>query len=235
MKLDTDYLMRGLLWWLGETKEKIRNTKLSTVVQKEVNRCLNKENSEYIYGIRYRVSFEGVDTCKKIAAFGNIKLLEWAKREGCWISEEVVFIAHENNHFELRDWARRNAGRRLYCQYNLSKTPVSHRANFSDRGVRVCGKGVAENGKYCCKHYINSTIPERIIAQSTTLPTGQRITVLKNTPVNFVIDIKSGVSGVYNSSDRNVRLLLTPYEMYLARKMFLGLSSTVIEENEKKQ
>ena len=223
MGLDTDYLMKGLLWWLGETKERMRKTKLSSVVQNEVNRCLNRENSEYIYGLRYRISFEGVCTCKKIAAFGNIKLLDWAKNVGCWISEDVVFTAHENNHFELRDWARRNAGRKLYCQYRWS----------SKKGIVVCGRGVTENGKYCCKHYIDSTIPKRIIAQSTTLPTGKRVTVLKNCPANFVIDIKSGVNGVYNPSGRSVRLVLTPHEMYLARKMCFGLSSTVIEENQK--
>lgn len=95
-----DFLVKELLWKLGETEETWSRER-SVVVQNELKPYLEKRSCEYVYGIRCLVPLND-DTCSTIALFGNVRLLKWAREEkGCFWDYKTVHNAYENNHLDV--------------------------------------------------------------------------------------------------------------------------------------
>ena len=109
--LNNDELIRELLWRIGESEEKLNSIeKFNIIIQSELKPYLEKENYEYIYGIRCRV---GVDVCTDSVKFGNLKLLKWARENGYSWSQKTCELAAACKRVEILKWLRENG-----CPWN---------------------------------------------------------------------------------------------------------------------
>ena len=107
-KGDNEELVKELLWRFGETKEKMDIIdQLSSIVQNELKPYLEKERSEYIYGIRCKVIINK-RSCPLAAKYGNLRLLKWLREIGCSWDSWTCSNAVSNGHLEVVKYLREN-------------------------------------------------------------------------------------------------------------------------------
>lgn len=206
MKND-ESMIRELMWRLGETE--VTWNEQSRIIQQEIKPYTNKKEWEYVYEVRCKIPIND-KTCEKIAKFGSVRLLEWARSNGCVWNEDTIFNAHVNNHFELRDWAIRHG-----CPVAFG---CQHVVMFGTRCGTKCGRKVDVNSKYCTEH-ISIKVPSNIRIQPISL-SGYTTYVL-NTPIKFVVaSSPRKIIGVYQDNG-TIRLSLSREERTMAEKIDL--------------